>query len=359
MRLPTRPLSDQGWRALIAGVTRHRLVGLLAASVEEEALATREPQRAEVHALHAEAMRKCLILDNDLRTVSVLLGKVGVSHAVLKGPSFAHLDYPAPERRTYGDIDLLVRGEQFDAAVRALEGVGYWRHHREVRAGFDSRFGKGTCLENATGREIDLHRTLVMGAFGLGVDLDDLWANTVPLEIGGRSLRALSPEGRALHASYHAVLGNRTPSLMAARDLAGMLLAPDSEIGFERLLTMAGRWRGRAVVARAIRVAWRELELEDTDLSVWASMFEPSRQDARALRTYTEPNLGYAARQFAAIGFLSSARDRVDFVRALLVPDSQYGGGRHGARSRRLRVGASQIIRLLTPSGLRKRIRWR
>ena len=82
--------------------------------------------------------------------------------------------YADPALRSFGDVDILVGGADFDAAVGALAALGFRRRFVEPRPGFDARFSKGACLERADGLEIDLHRTLAPGPFGMLLGLTDL-----------------------------------------------------------------------------------------------------------------------------------------------------------------------------------------
>ncbi|MBA3621797.1 MAG: hypothetical protein H0W51_05695 [Euzebyales bacterium] len=59
-----------------------------------------------------------------------------------------------------------------------LGNCGYRRSWPQLRPGFDRRFGKGAPLRRDEGWELDLHRTFVMGPFGLTVDLDGLFASS-------------------------------------------------------------------------------------------------------------------------------------------------------------------------------------
>ena len=193
---PTAELDAWSWRELVTSVQLHRLPGLFASLVHEERFPASLDQRNEAAQLQAEAASVCLRLEDDLLRVAALLEGAGIDLRVLKGPSFAHLDYPDPALRFFGDIDLLVRSEDFDRAGSVLRDAGYERRYREVRAGFDRRFGKGACFVDANRREIDLHRTFVMGPFGLTVDLDEIWSATDTFAVRGTVLhraRSRSP----------------------------------------------------------------------------------------------------------------------------------------------------------------------
>lgn len=338
------PLEGPRWRELLQRVRFHRLSGLLAAAVHDGDLPTTPDQREEAFGEHARAMQLCLELEADLLRVGGLLDGHGVNYRVLKGPAFAHLDYPNPAIRAFADIDLLVRPEHYETAVDVLTTAGFVRKFREVRRGFDYRFGKGACLTGPNGHEVDLHRTFVMGPFGLTLDLDDIWASSEGFEIAGRHFASLDADQRFLHACYHAAIGNARTRLGPLRDLAGMLQRATAPVDVQHALDLSARWRSSAVVARAIALAWDTFALPSDSLYRWAADFRPSKSDQRALRTYLDLDMGYAARSFAALRVVGGLRPKAAFTWALAFPDRQYGAGRHHRHWRRWSAAARQIV---------------
>ncbi len=344
---PTRPLDAGAWRNLVTSVQLNRVTGLLAAVVHDARLPSTAAQRDEVMQLHAEMMGICLRLESDLLEVTALLESAGVQTIVLKGPSFAHLDYERPDLRFFGDIDLLVRGEHFDSASDTLVASGFQRRFREVRPRFDGRFGKGASFTGASGREVDVHRTFVMGPFGLQIQLGPLWdAGGQHFQLAGRRLRALDHEGRFLHACYHAALGKQEPQLVPLRDLAGMLERA-SDLDAERWVRRATSWNGLSVIARAVATAWSTLALSPTALSVWARSYRPTASERRALRTYLDPRMGYAARSVVALSVVPGLSNKLAFGYAMLVPDSEFGSGRHGGRMKRIAHAGREVAVLV------------
>ena len=113
----------------------------------------------------------------------------------------------------------VVEPGRFDYAMAALTACGFGRVAPQLRRGFDGRFGKGTTLVAPDGHELDLHRTFVAGRFGVTVDVDALFDTATPFDLGDRTLLALGPAERFLHACYHAVLGPRRPGLRSLRDV--------------------------------------------------------------------------------------------------------------------------------------------
>ena len=343
LALPSQALDQSEWGKLLQSVRFHRLAGLLAARIYDHDLPATPEQTDQAFRDHASAMQHCLNLESDLLQIGDVLEGCDVSYRVLKGSSFAYLDYPDPALRAFADIDLLVRPEQYYAAVNALTQTGFDRKFTEVRSGFDQRFGKGVSFKGRSGRELDLHRTFVTGPFGLTVDLDDLWGSAGRFEIAGRSFETLDANHRFLHACYHAAIGNARSRLGPLRDLAGMLQRSDNPVDVDHALATSDRWQATAVVARAVQLAWGAFALPETSLSAWAREFRPTDRDRRAVRTYVDLDMGFAARSYAALQAIHGARAKAAFVSALIAPSRSYGAGRHGSRLRRWRAAARQI----------------
>jgi hypothetical protein len=341
--LPEQALDPAEWGKLVQSVRFHRLAGLLSARVHDHDLPTTPEQRDAALRDHATAMQLCLRLEADLFVVGDILEACDVRHRVLKGSSFAHLDYPDPALRAFADIDLLVYPEHYHTAVDALTGAGFERKFPEVRPGFNLRFGKGVSFTGPSGRELDLHRTFVMGPFGLMIDLDDVWGTADRFEIAGRSFETLDADQRFLHACYHAAIGNARTRLGPLRDLAGMLQRSANAVDIDHALALGERWRSTAVVARAVELTWDAFALPETTFARWARDFTPTNDDRRALRTYVDLDMGHAARSYAAIQAIPGVRAKTAFVWALVFPSRSFGAGRHGGRWRRWRAAARQI----------------
>jgi hypothetical protein len=289
-------------------------------------------------------MVTALALEATLVRTVALLEDATIEHRVLKGTGVAHLDYPDPALRSFGDVDLLIRSSQFTAAVGALVAVGHQRRYPEPRPGFDRRFSKGSCLVSPEGHEIDLHRTLAMGPYGLAVDLDDLWRRSATFELAGREFSALGPEERFLHACFHAVLGDNPPRLASVRDVAQMLLGPPLDVDLTRRLSSS--WGADAVVARAVDMATDLLGVQmDGPLVRWTTSVSPDRQDRRHLALYTDATANYAAKSFAAVRAIPRLRDKAAFLLALALPRRRYLAQRGEQPLRRWRRGLTQVWR--------------
>jgi hypothetical protein len=340
----SEPLDHSSWTNLIQQVRSQRLIGLLAAAVYTGDLAVTDEQRAEVVEDHVGAMSLVLTLEHALLLTQDLLETAGIPCLVLKGSAVAHLDYEDPCLRQFGDVDVMVPSLRFDDAIHVLTKAGYERRFPAPHAGFDRRFGKGATLLTPDGHELDLHRTFVMGPLGLTVDLDDVWSESTSFVVGGRLLRALSPEARLLNACYHALLGNRPSRLLPHRDVAEMLLLGSYDESCLR--SLATRWQANAVLAQAISSTWQTLHLADvTALSTWAARYRADAREHRLISVYTDRNTSYAAMSVAALSVIPSFTERCAFLRSLAFPDRGFLAQRGGTRAHWLMRGLGRAMR--------------
>ena len=295
-----------------------RIFGFLASAIADGAFPATAEQAREAQERHVDSVAVTILLEQLLLRTADLLQRQNIEFRVLKGPAYARICYPVPAVRSFGDIDLLVRSSDFDAAAAVLAGTGAHRRFPEPRPGFDRRFGKGACFVLPDGLELDLHRTFVSGPFGLTVDLPALFATVTEFEIDGCALRALGPEERVVGACFHAVLGKAVPRLVSLRDLAQMLLNEQIDTG--RVRELAAAWRCEIVVAAAVVASWARFELDPVPLSAWADEFEPDRHDLDRLNLYAGGNRSYARQSIASIRAIHGVRDKLSYVQAITVP---------------------------------------
>ncbi|NNC79295.1 MAG: hypothetical protein HKN94_03990, partial [Acidimicrobiales bacterium] len=160
-----------------------------------------------------------------------------------------------PSDRSFRDVDLLIRSSEIDQTVAVLEAAGASRLQPELRPGFDRRFAKSVTMR-LDDVEIDVHRTLAPGPFGLTMFPDDLFLLAGTFDVAGRTLPTLDRTDHLLHACYHAALGSQTPAMTNLRDIA-LLAAGDVDL--DRINDSIERWDGQAVMGRAVELVRESL----------------------------------------------------------------------------------------------------
>jgi hypothetical protein len=290
-------------------------------------------------AAHVEAMAVVLELDRVLLQVACELEANDIDFRVLKGAANAHLVYADPSLRAYGDVDLIIEQKRYSDAVCVLARAGFGRRTKEIREGFDAKFGKGTTLVGPHGHEVDLHRTLAFGPFGLSIVVDDLFSRPDTFTLGGRRLLALGPVERFVAACVHAALGDRRPRLLPMRDVAETLLS--GALDLSSVHRVCDRWQTAAVVSQAIRMTWDRFELADaTPLTAWARSYEPNRHEEAALALY-RGDRSWGAQAVASLPFVFGLRRKMSYLTALAVTAHTHRGiARSVRRVQRVRRAA-------------------
>lgn len=295
---------ERAWAALRQQTTHHRLDGLLVAAVADGTLPTSAAQRAEAAQLEVDLTRNRMWHEQRTADIVGLLEEGGVEVRVLKGPALGALDYPDAQMRPTRDLDLLVRGEQIDAAVAVLAQQGGVQTDFAVdrSPGFAATVGKGATVLLPGGLEVDLHRLLSWGPLGVRVPPEDLWRTSRPFDRGERRFETLGVEETLLHACAHLLLGGWRRAL-TLRDVAQVLDNPT--LHPDRVIVLSRRWGAEAVLATAVLLVQRELGLaEDTfgdraPVLSWARGLVPRWRDRLWLRIQRPdapvPYLGRAA----------------------------------------------------------------
>lgn len=342
---PGGPLQVEPWEQLLNRCSAERLQGHLLAAIDGGRLPATTTQVEQVRDLHLRSSAQVLRLERRLLELSTALEPEGIDLVVLKGSAHAHLDYPDPALRMFGDVDVLVRGDDLAAACTLLsEHLSTVRERPELRRGYDRRFTKSIPLRCPDGIEIDLHRHLLFGTFSFAVDPDELFASAVPFALGGRRLLALGPEVRAMHACYHAALGDRRPRYASLRDVAQMLTA--DALDGRSVVELAARWRSLAVLQRAVTLCRQVLEVEiGGPVGAAAASCAPGRRERRAIRSYVGANRSYASKVIASLPYLEGGGERAAFLTASTLPSRAFVDRGQRGRLRWLRKGARALRR--------------
>jgi hypothetical protein len=322
-QLPGGRLSAEAFSTLLAHAEHHRLLGFVGAAVRDGALVLDSDQHAAIeeklegwlaHALRVEAL---------LLSTTKALERAGVDSRVLKGVALANTVYEDPALRVFADVDVLVPSADFGKAARVLDAaLGTERALPELRPGFDTRFGREALLRSETNLELDLHRTFVDGAYGLTVDLEDLFVAPRRFALGGRDVTTLAPPQQLLSSCYSAALGDWPARLASQRDVVQLLQVDPPSNG--DVLDLAHRWRAEAVLARALCQAWTMLDPQFTPpLVAWARDFTPRPIDRVLLASYRGSARGFTS-QAAAFLVVPGFTDKLAYLRAIAMPQRTY-----------------------------------
>lgn len=294
----------------LATAVDHRLVGVVHASMLADELVVDEPDA--VFAAHEQAMAEALLLEDMMLVAVDALAEADVDSRVLKGAALAHTLGPDPAERTFGDTDLLVRGDQLTVAAAVLQTIGASRAQAGISADFERRFAKSVTLRWRAGTELDLHRTLAPGPFGLMIRPDELFRQTVTFEVAGRQVATLVPEMHLVHAAIHVALGDIVPRLGNVRDIALLL---GDELDLDLVMRTIEGWSCAAPVAVGLRHA-ASIGAAGHPLLDWAESYRPTSRERRLLTSYSDRRGRFRSQAWASFTVLGW-RDRMAFGSAV------------------------------------------
>jgi hypothetical protein len=337
-------VAEDRWQAVVDGIVGQRLGGHAVRALVDGALLLTAAQADELFERHEEQLALDLRIERLLLDCDDVLARAGIATRVLKGPALAHRFYDDPARRSFGDGDMLVRGADIDETIAILARAGLRRRFAAPRPSFDRRFVKAISLVADDGLELDLHRALTPGPYGVLLDVDEIFATGADhVELGGRRLRCLTPELTFVHACAHAVLGDAVPRLSSVRDVA-QLLAAD----LDAAITVAwfDHFGAGALAPRAVGLVESLLDFSPAGpLADWARQFTTSRVDRWRMRSYSGGGNRYAAQAAATFWVLPRVRDRIAYASALAFPGRSYLRDRDDSYVRRLARSTSLVVR--------------
>lgn len=339
---PPAPLvvDDETVAALLAVPPHEGLTALLGAAVDEGAVEVSEQSRLAITAAWTEVMARCVQLDVLLHSVSTQLSAAGIQHRALKGAAVACLDERSPAWRSYSDVDVLVPDGSLLAAARALVALQLRPLVAPVSDRWAERFAKSLTLVHPSGAQVDLHRLLAPGVFGLRVVQKSLFEGEVEFTLGDVSVKALDAPRRFLHACYHASLGGvRGPR--HRRDV--LLLA-----GSVRVDDIAARWGdgwSPVVVADALDGAIETGAALSEEWAAWRRSVSLDQADRAVLATYAG---GFGDQAGAAVRAAPGVRTTLAYAWPLFWPSRAHLRSRGRSRGQHLRsVVRPRVLRLL------------
>lgn len=321
---------DQEWHLVLARLREEHTTGFAVAGAEAGWLDLSAEQMDLLLEAHRLAMLAPLAVERGLLELATEFDAGDVEFVVLKGPALAHTVYPDPSWRYFGDLDLLVRAGDWRKASAILESLGYRRGLPEPRGGFDQRFGKAAEFRREVGIEVDLHRTLVVGPFGLWIEPEALFEGTTELPLWNRTIRRLDDTLLQLHACIHASLGWWPPLRMPVRDVAQV--AHCARVDWEALAERAARWNLRAVVRHALEIASETLEIGFPAAARQVMAQTASRKEVRALQGYVTDRRNRGGTAIPTLRAIRGVRAKAAFVRALILPNREFLAARSGSR---------------------------
>jgi putative nucleotidyltransferase-like protein len=152
-----------------------------------------------------------MALDATAAKVVEALERHQIPAILLKGPALTRWLYDRRIERSYGDVDLLVSPDDFDAAAQVLRCLGYQQPILPRRPGLISATANSNARHfrhrSRGSADVDLHRGFCWRTMDPHATWRVLRKHTETLTVGGRDVLVLAPSALAvviaLHAAQH------------------------------------------------------------------------------------------------------------------------------------------------------------
>lgn len=189
-------------------------------------------------------------------TVEVLK-RNGIRSILLKGPAIARWLYHSSTARIYGDSDLLVSPDDFDASQETIAALGYCPRGEQLPG--DRPGSARDFMRPGDGTAVDLHLTLT----GIETSPSRAWTilseHTEVMRLRGVDIEVLNEPARALHLALHAA----DHGLTSDRPLKELALALQTlpEVLWEQAANLAATLEATAAFVAGLRLVPEGAEL--------------------------------------------------------------------------------------------------
>lgn len=223
---------DVDWTRLIELALHHRLAPALLEAVEGASSRSVPADLLDMLRLHVESLnRHTRALIAELQAILDALERLGATAVPFKGPVLGEVLYGSANRRSPGDLDLLVRPDAIACVRRVLIERGYRDAGRpEGQPDLNPvqrQFYEQVHCEYQFARDsddvvVEPHWALSQSFFALDVDYDGMLNRATTLNLWDRSMRTLAPADLLVALCVHGAK-HHWMLLCWIRDIAALL----------------------------------------------------------------------------------------------------------------------------------------
>jgi len=204
----------------------HKLQTLITSSIDWEYLITTARQHALLPLLHKHAnsdrmpghVRSLLKRESVMNAQSILyltgkalelvklLNAHSIENALFKGPLLSELAYGEVGLRQAGDLDFLVRPQDFKRTKELLESLGYQMHPQLTPAQQASHLAFHCEIQFVRDdwfTVVDLHWGLSPRSFVFGLSVDEVMSRLQTISFAGDEIKTFSTEDLILYQAMH------------------------------------------------------------------------------------------------------------------------------------------------------------
>jgi hypothetical protein len=160
---------------------------------------------AKLVAQNQKTTRRNLFLTGELVKLLDCFASEGVDVIPFKGPVLALLAYGDLGLRQFGDLDIVIRKQDFSRVKGLLINRGF-KPKPALNSAQEAALLRFDCaynFENQQGVILDVHWGFIERHFSIAMDVNRLWDQLQPITIGDRRFMTLAPEDLILILCLH------------------------------------------------------------------------------------------------------------------------------------------------------------
>ncbi len=208
--------------------------------------------RVELECLYKETAGLNLFIDHELNLILEQFGNNGIEAVPLKGVPFAQRYFGHAGARPTSDIDVLVRHNDLNRAVKCLKQLGFVMEAESIPGHFHWCFHKALPY-SAIPLVVELHWNILKENTS-DLDIERFWHNVQPSK-----LRSTRKELSELDTLYLMLLHGWKHNLNSMKyiiDIVQLIHRYDGRVEFEKLYDISRKDRTWRRVAWTLRVAY-------------------------------------------------------------------------------------------------------
>lgn len=266
LRRPLPPL-DADWDEVFQGICRNSLLGLTHRYLMQGESRSYPPEgfRRAVQQLHYLNAVALTVKYRHVVKVLTQLAADGIEHMVLKGPALAHLVYPHPSLRIFGDLDLMVRERDMAAAHDCLVRLGFVPELEPAQlppkltpqtTTYELKYWHPTLQ-----LLVEVHFDDLLNAGLASRDVEGFWSRAVTIDIQGTPTKVLALDDQLIHLCAHMHYHGYV-RLNWFSDIAFIVRDHAAEVNWERLIETVRTEESQVAVYYSLRLLQQLLNID-------------------------------------------------------------------------------------------------
>jgi hypothetical protein len=261
-RLEALVIEPLDWRYVIRTAVRHGVAPLVGKSLARAAVAAPDDTMAELDRLASISSARNARMARVLAEIVTALADDGILPVALKELGLAYEVFPEPGLRPLGDLDLLIRPGEYDAASLAMRAIGFEPLMTRGRSPYTLAYGWGHHFRRPDGNVwVDLQWNVLQREWSVtggrrifDPELlhDGAHAMTLP-GAGAPELLVPAPEPNLLHLAAH-LEGHDYAELILFCDIAEALAAWEGSLDWDEVVGLARRFEAGASLYHVLRL---------------------------------------------------------------------------------------------------------